>query len=263
MEKIELEAKKREEIRKGLDKLRKQGMIPAVVYGKKLAAFPIMIDRKAFIKNILGSDAGMNAIVTLKVPGGKDVPALTHVVQRDPLTDEILHIDFRHIVMDETIKTRVPVELNGLPIGVKEDGGVLVHGLREVEVECFPTDIPDKLEIDVSALKIGDSLHVSDLAQVAKVKILSTLSEMIANCLPPTKEEEVVAPVPTPEEVAAAAAAPEVAEKEVADKSAPGAAPPKGAPAGAPAAAAAGKPAPAGKPTPAVKTAPAVKTEKK
>jgi large subunit ribosomal protein L25 len=259
MEKIELEAKKREEIRKGLDKVRRRGLIPAVVYGKKHAALPIMIDRKSFIKNILESDAGMNAIVSLKVSGGKEVPVLTHVVQRDPLTDEILHIDFRHIVMDEAIKTKVPVELIGLPMGVKEDGGVLVHGLREVEVECLPTDIPDKLEINVSALKIGDSLHVSDLAQVAKVKILSTPSEMIANCLPPTKEEEVAAPVPTPEEVAAAAAAPEVAEQEVAEKSAPGAAPPKGAPAGAPApagkpaAAAAAKAAPAGKPAQAGK----------
>jgi large subunit ribosomal protein L25 len=129
--------------------------------------------------------------------------------------------------MDEAIKTRVPIELVGLPIGVKETGGVLIHGLREVEVECLPKDIPDKFSIDVSELNIGDSLHVSDLTQVAKVKVLANPSEMIANCSPPTKEEVVAAPIPTPEEVAAAAAAPVVAEEEVKEKSAPGAAPPE------------------------------------
>jgi len=147
------------------------------------------------------------------------------------LTDEILHVDFRHILMDEAIKTKVPIELMGIPIGVKDDGGVLIHGLREVEVKCLPTDIPDKFEIDVSALKIGDSLKVSDLAQVAKVEILTNLSEMIANCSPPTKEEVVAAPVPTPEEVAAAEAAPALAEEKVEEKSAPGAPPPKEKPA--------------------------------
>lgn len=255
MEKIELEAQKREESGKKLKAVRREGLIPAVVYGRKIKPLSIVIDGKNFIRTILRSEAGMNAIVSLKVAGEKTkaIPVLTHEVQRDPLTDEILHVDFRHIVMDEAIKTRVHIELIGLPIGVKETGGVLVSGLREVEVECLPTDIPDKYEIDVSELKIGDSLHVSDLAQVAKVKILTTPTEMIANCSPPTKEEVAPAPIPTPEEVAAAAAAaPEaaeaVAEEKVKEKSAPGAAPAK-APAAAPAKAAA--------------PAPAAKTEKK
>ena len=231
MEKVELEAKKRDEVGKRLKKLRSQELIPAVVYGRKIKSLPIVIDRKIFIKNILESEAGMNMIVSLKIPGeGRAIAVLTHEVQRNSLTDEILHVDFRHIVMDEAIKTKVPVELIGIPTGVKEDGGVLVHGLREVEVECLPTDIPDKFEIDVSALKIGDSLQVSNLAQVAKVKILTIPSEMIANCLPPTKEEVVAAPIPTPEEVAAAEAAPAVAEEEIKEKTPPGAAPPKAKP---------------------------------
>jgi large subunit ribosomal protein L25 len=230
MEKIELEAKKRIEFGKKLGKLRDQGLIPAIVYGKKIQALSIAVDKKSFVKNILLSEAGMNAIVTLKIADekGKGLAVLTHEVQRDPLTDDILHVDFRHILMDEAIKTRVPVELTGLPIGVKDDGGVLVHGLREVEVKCLPTDIPDKFVIDVSALKINDSLHVSDLTKVSKVEILTNPSEMVANCSPPTKEEVVAAPVPTPEEVAAAAAAaPELAEEEIKEKSAPGAPPPK------------------------------------
>ena len=249
MEKIELEASKREEVGKKLKGVRSQGLIPAVVYGRKISPLSISINKKTFVKNILKSDAGMNAIVSLKIAGDKEIPVLTHMVQTNPMTDEILHIDFRHIVMDEAIKTRVPIELTGVPIGVKESGGVLIHGLREVEVECLPTDIPDKFEVDVSALMINDSLHVSDLAQAAKVKILSNPSEMIANCSPPTKEEVVAAPLPTPEEVAAAEAAPAVAEDQVKEKSAPGAPPAKEAN------------APAAK-SPAAKAAP-TKAEKK
>lgn len=231
MEKIELEVKGREEIGKKLKGLRGQGLIPAVVYGKKIKPLPIIIDKKTFIKNILKSEAGMNAIVSLKL-SGKEIRVLTQEVQRDPLSDEILHIDFRHIVMDEAIRTKVPVELLGLPMGVKESEGVLVHGLREVEVECLPGDIPDKFEIDVSTLVIGDSLHVSDLPQVAKVKILTNPTEMVAICSPPTKEEVAPAPIPTPEEVAAAAEVTEaVAEEKVKEKVPPGAAPPEAPPA--------------------------------
>ncbi|MFA4844459.1 MAG: 50S ribosomal protein L25 [Candidatus Margulisiibacteriota bacterium] len=231
MEKIILEAKPREEIGKKLKGLRRQGLVPAVVYGKKIKALALAIDGKSFIKQILRSVAGRNAIVTLKVAGGKvkDISVLTQEVQMNPLTDEILHVDFRHIVMDEAIRTRVRIELTGIPLGVKETGGVLVHGLREVEVECLPGNIPDKFLIDVSALNINDSLHVSDLAITAKVKVLTTPTEMIANCSPPTKEEVVAAPIPTPAEVAAAATegAAAVADEKVKEKSAPGAPPAK------------------------------------
>lgn len=232
MEKIELEAKPREVIGKKIKSLRRQGLIPAVVYGKKLKSLALAIETKNFIKQILKSSAGRNAIVTLKIVGGKtkDIAVLTQEVQINPLTDEILHVDFRHIVMDEAIRTRVRVELTGIPLGVKETGGVLVHGLREIEVECLPGNIPDKFLIDVSALNINDSLHVSDLAKTAKVKILTTLTEMIANCSPPTKEEVVAAEVPTPAEVAAAAVTDgsvAVADEKVKEKSAPGAPPAK------------------------------------
>lgn len=227
MEKVELEAKERADVK--LKKIRQAGLIPAVVYGKKFKSVSVSVDRKIFVKNILGSESGMNALVSLKL-GTKTVPAITHEVQRDPLTDEILHIDFRHIVMDEAIRTKVPVELSGAPIGVKESGGVLVHGQREVEVECLPGNIPDKFVVDVSPLKINDSFHVSDLPKIEKVKVLTAASEMIAICSPPTKEEEVAPPVPTPGEVPAAAGAAEaVAEEKVKEKAPPGAAPGKAA----------------------------------
>ncbi|MFH1386075.1 MAG: 50S ribosomal protein L25 [bacterium] len=224
MEKIELEAKERIEVRKDLKKLRQAGFVPAVVYGKKITSFPVSIDNKTFVKTILKSEAGMNAIVTLKI-GGKSLAVLTQAVQIDPLTDELLHVDFRNIAMDEAIRTKVHVELTGIPIGVKEGGGILVHGLREVEVECLPTSIPDKFIIDVTPLNINESFHVSDLAKDAKVKILSEPQEMIATCAPPTKEEVVEAPIPTPSEVPSDVAADAVADEKVKEKSAPGAIP--------------------------------------
>lgn len=250
MDIVELEAKEREERGKKLKGLRKQGLIPAVVYGKKFKSLPVMIDRKTFEKKILASGAGKNALISLKLAGAKDVSVITSDIQRNPLNDDILHIDFSYIVMDEAIRTKVPIELTGLPIGVKETGGILIHGLREVEVECLPRDIPDKFTIDVSELQIGDSRHVSDLVTSAKVKLVTNPSEMIANCSPPTKEEEVAAPIPTPEEVAAAAAAAE------------GVVPAEGeAKAAAPAAAAPAKEKGAKEEAPAAK--PAAKTEKK
>ncbi len=237
MVKVELKANKREELGKKTKKLRAQGLVPAVVYGRKFKSTAIAIPLKEFDMKVLRSEAGLNLIFTLKLSEdgkGKSVPVITYNVQRNPLTDEIIHLDFKHVIMDEAIKAEVPVELIGLPIGVKEGGGVLVHGLREIEVKCLPGDIPDKFEIEVSALEINNSLHVSDLEISKKVEVLVPLEEMIANVSPPTKEEEVVPPPLTPEEEAAAAAAAEGAEavagEEVKEKSPPGAAPAEKAP---------------------------------
>jgi large subunit ribosomal protein L25 len=232
MSKLELKASKREEKGKKNKKLRSQGLIPAVVYGHKFKSTAISINAKEFTKKVLQSEAGRNLLFTLKVSDegkAKAVPVITQAVDYDPLTDNILHVDFMHIVMDEVIKAKIRVELTGIPTGVKDDGGVLVHGLREIEVKCLPGDIPDKYVVDVSALGINDGLHVSDLKISKNVEVLVPLTEMIANVSPPTKEEEVAVPVPTPEEAAAAAEGAEgaeaVAAEEVKEKSAPGAAP--------------------------------------
>lgn len=221
---IELEAQKRELLGKKADKLRKIGLIPAVVYGRKISPVVVAVEKKPFVK-ILASPSGKNTIINLKVEG-KSLPVLAHEIQYNVLDDEIIHIDFNHVVMDELVKAKIPVVLVGVPVGVKESGGVLVHGLREIEVECLPGDIPDNYEVDVTALSINQSLHVSDLAKDAKVKITSNPSEMVASCSPPTKEEEVAAPISTPAEVPSDQAA-AVADEQVKEKSAPGAAPAK------------------------------------
>jgi len=242
--KVELKAKKREEIGKMNKKVRLQGLIPAVVYGRKFKATPVAIDAKEFKKKVLASEAGHNLLFTLKMTDdgkAQSVPVITQDIQRNPMTDVIIHLDFKHVVMDEAIKTQVPVELIGTPMGVKEEGGVLVHGLREVEIKCLPGDIPDKFEVNVAELAINTSLHVSDLKLDKKIEILSDPTEMLAQVTPPTKEEEVV-PTLTPEEALAAGEAVEgaeaVADEAVKEKAAPGAAPAekeKAAPAAAPA----------------------------
>jgi large subunit ribosomal protein L25 len=248
MAKVELKASKREEKGKKNKKVRAQGLVPAVVYGRKFKATSVAIPLKEYTKNVLQSEAGRNLIFTLKVSEdgkARAIPVITQGLDRNPLTDEIIHLDLMHVSMDEAIRTRVPVELKGLPMGVKESEGVLVHGLREIEIKCLPGDIPDKYEVDVSALEINQSLHVSDLKVSKTVEILAAPTEMIATVSPPTKEEEVVPPPLTPEEVAAAAEAAEGAEavagEGVKEKAPPGAAP------GTPGAAAAEKPAPEGK----------------
>jgi len=227
---VELKAKIRDTKGK---KSRQAGMIPAVIYGRKFKPTSLSLDTKEFTKKVLQSEAGENLIFTLKINqngDSQDVPVITHGIQVDPITDELLHVDLMQVIMDELITAHVPIELAGIAFGVKEEGGVLVHGLGELEIECMPADIPDKITINVQELKINHSLHVSDLKIDSKIKILSNPDEMVASVKPPTKEEEVVAG-PTPEEVLAApgeeGAVPAAAEGEKAP-AAKGAAPAAG-----------------------------------
>ncbi|MFA5034804.1 MAG: 50S ribosomal protein L25 [Candidatus Margulisiibacteriota bacterium] len=233
MKKVELAAEKRDGIgTKKVKALRTKGLIPAIVYGKKMKPVAVAIDNKSFLSKILGSETGKNTIATLKL-GGSDLQVLTQEIQYDYMNGKILHIDFAHVLMDEVVKAKISIELTGIPAGVKESGGILVHGLREVEVECLPGDIPEKFHVEVVGLMINDSLHVSDLPK-GKYKVLSSAAEMIAACVPPAKEE-VVAPVAAATPVAGeAAAATAVADEKVKEKAAPGAAPAKAAPAGKP-----------------------------
>ena len=199
MEKVELEAKLRGKTGRASSRVfRREGKIPAVVYGKEIKSFSVLIDLKMFSKTISG-DAGFNVLIDLKMSDhgkAKSQLVLTQEIQRNPLTGEIIHVDFHKIILTEKIKANVPVELiGGTPIGVKEDGGILIHGLREVEVKCLPTEIPEKFELNVSEFKIGDTYHVSDLTVDKEVEVLTLSTEMLANVAPPAKEEE-LAPAP-------------------------------------------------------------------
>lgn len=202
MEKVELEAKKRELV--GTAKSRNSrlsGFIPAIVYGKGMDSIPIEVDSKKFVK-IISSKAGRNVIINLKITSDGKVqtaPVLTHDVQKNPINDSIIHVDFYRIKMEEEIKTKIPIVLAGEAVGVKLDGGILVHGLREIEIKCLPVNIPNKFEIDVSSLKIGNSLHVSDLKVEKDITVLTPPAEILVTISAPTREEEVVAPPAAPE----------------------------------------------------------------
>ena len=206
---ISLEAARRAGVGKGAArKLRAGGRIPAVYYGRGEEAIPLEVDLKA-LEAVIHSADGSNVIVDLKVPGAqaKDRKALIREIQRHPVEGSILHLDLQHISLTERITVEVPIVLVGTPTGVKDAGGILEHLLREVEVECLPTDIPSKLEVDVSALSIGDTLHVSDI-KAERVEIKTESDRAIATVVPPTILEE-----PKPEE-AAAPAEPELIAKE-------------------------------------------------
>jgi large subunit ribosomal protein L25 len=188
---LSLKTERRSEVGKGVArKLRMTGQIPAVYYGRGEDPIALVVGLKE-LEDVIHTAEGSNVIVDLKVGG--DAPerkALIREIQRDPVMGNILHLDLQHISLTERIVVEVPVVLLGVPTGVKDGGGILEHLLREVEVECLPTDIPSKLEIDVSALNIGDSLHVSDL-KAERVTIKTDMDRAIAAVVPPTILEEV------------------------------------------------------------------------
>jgi len=187
-----LKSARRSEAGKGVArKLRQSGRIPAVYYGRGEEPIPLVIGLKELEEIILTAE-GSNVIVDLKVEGdgAGDRKALIREIQRDPVAGSILHLDLQHISLTERITVEVPVVLIGTPVGVKDGGGILEHLLREVEVECLPTDIPSKLEVEVSGLAIGDSLHVSDI-RAERVTIKTEADRAIATVVPPTILEEV------------------------------------------------------------------------
>jgi large subunit ribosomal protein L25 len=187
-------------------KLRAGGRVPAVFYGRGEPSIPLVVGLRD-VEQVIHSGSGSNVILDVKVEGdaAKDRKALIREIQRDPVSGQILHLDFQHISLTERITVEVPVVLVGTPTGVKDAGGILEHLMREVEVECLPTDIPARIEVDVSGLAIGDTLHVSDL-KAERVSIKTEADRAIAAVVPPTILEEVKpveeAAAPEPELIA-------------------------------------------------------------
>lgn len=192
MEEVSLEVKLREKTGKEVaKKLRKQGLIPGVVYGAEGKTIAIQVPVKNF-SQILHSGFGENVLITLNITNGKtqSKKVLIKEIQHDPVRGNIVHIDFHHIQLTQKVTVKVPVILVGLADGVKNQGGILQYILREIEVECLPTDIPAKVEVDVTPLRIGDSIHVRDI-KLEKATILTDPAGTLASVVPPTKEEEV------------------------------------------------------------------------
>jgi large subunit ribosomal protein L25 len=182
----------------GARKARAAGQIPGVIYGHGEEPVPVAIGDREF-HTALRSHKGGNALVSLKLDGG-EVTALVREAQYDPVSHAVLHLDFQLISLTETVEVEVTLHPVGVPAGVKDGGGILEMIIRQVEVRCLPTAIPDQLDIDVSALQIGGSVHVRDI-KVEGLTILTDMDATVATVVAPTVEE---APVAT-EAVAATA----------------------------------------------------------
>ncbi len=168
--------------------LRRAGKVPGVIYGHGRAAEPVVVETAALAKMLVGISAG-TTIVDVAVDGRAPVKALIREIQRDALRPaEILHLDFYEVRADEQITLAVPVHLVGIPDGVRNFGGVLDHSLRELEIEVLPSDIPEHVELDVTALAIGHSLFVRDL-KIEKARILNDPDTPVCTVVAPRTEE--------------------------------------------------------------------------
>jgi large subunit ribosomal protein L25 len=192
-------------------RVRREGKIPAVVYGASKDSLSVSVDPRHVLR-ILRSDSGHNTIFDLALDGGERTKAMIVDWQYEPIKGHLLHIDLKRIAMDKALRVSVPIILQGVPAGVKTEGGILEQMLREVEIECLPADIPSHIDVDVSELTFGKVLRVSDLPHNPKLKFLSDANQPVAHVT--SVKEEVVA---TPEAVAAEAGAvpaePEVIKK--------------------------------------------------
>lgn len=192
MEEILLEAELREE--KGSAKareLRSKGYLPSIVYSHGKEALSIKIPKGSLLK-LMHQHRLEGVILTLKIKDDKKAkgrPCLVKEMQLDPVKEDIIHVDFNEISLTETIKVNVPIETRGESVGVKQEGGSLEHILWELEVECLPTNMPKNIEIDISALKLGDAIHVKDITFPEGVKSLSDPEAIVLHIAAPMKEE--------------------------------------------------------------------------
>lgn len=208
---LKLVAERREGAGKGVArKLRAAGRVPAVVYGRGMEPIPVSVDAKE-LYHVLHR-GGANVLLDLVVDGEPHL-ALAREVQRDHIRNRYVHVDFLAVSRTEKITVSVPIQVIGESVGVKA-GGVLEHHLWEVEAECLPGDVPEAIEVDVSALGVGDSLKVGDLVAPEGVEIVSPPEELVLAVVPPQAREVAAVPVAAEAEGPAAEAAGESGEGE-------------------------------------------------
>ncbi len=208
-----LEATTRDSIGKNeARRTRRQGKVPAVLYGGDGAeAVPISVEPRALLK-ILHSESGANTLISLKLAGAGDTRVLVKEYQLDPITHQILHADFYRVAMDRMLQVTVPVVVRGEAPGVKQQGGILEFVHRELDIECLPADIPENIVIDVSGLMLHQGVRVRDIATDAKWKAVSDPEMMLVHVILP-KAEEAAASAEGAAAAPAVAAEPEVIKK--------------------------------------------------
>jgi large subunit ribosomal protein L25 len=211
MAEVSLEVSRREQGGKNVARrLRAAGKVPAVVYGAHRDPVTIEVDRKNISELIQKSEHGIRSIFLLKMSGSdQQRHAMIKDLQIDPISRRLTHIDFVRVLMDEVIRTSVPVHINGTALGVKE-GGILDWQLRELHIECLPNAIPDAIEVDVTPLGSHDYLHVRDLKVAEGVKVLDDAERIVVGV---THMKAEVVETPAAEGAVATAAEPEVIKK--------------------------------------------------
>jgi large subunit ribosomal protein L25 len=192
-------------------RIRREGRIPAVVYGEAHAAESVSVNPKDLLR-ILHSESGANTLISLKIDGKGDARVLVKEYQLHPVEQNLLHADFYLVAMDKVLRVTVPVHLTGVAKGIKEQGGIVDFVHREVVLECLPADIPEHITVDVTELMLHDGVRVRDLDTGGKWKPVSDGDMLIVHVIAPKAEPEPVA-------ADAAAAAPTApAEPEVIKK---------------------------------------------
>jgi len=187
-------------------RLRASGHVPAVVYGGAIEeAVPVSVDPKTLLR-ILHSDSGVNTLIDLELEGSDSTQVLVKDFQLDPISSELLHVDFYRLAMDKAITVNVPVTLIGEAIGVKQEGGLVDFVTREIQVECLPVEIPEHIEVDVQGLSIGDGVRLRDVVEGVVWKPISELDTLLVHVVPPKVEEEPEEEETTAEEAAASEA---------------------------------------------------------
>lgn len=205
-----LKADSRKVTGKKVKNLRKEGYIPAVLYGHNIKSRNLSVKLKIFEK--IYQQAGESSLIDLIIDKEKPVKVIIQDIQEDPLTGRIFHIDFYQVKMTEKLHTRAELRFVGEALAVKELNGILVTNLKEVEIECLPQNLIHEIKVDLSSLKTFDNLiYVSDLEIPENIKILNASQDVVASVQPPRREE--IEEVRKPEEIP-------VAEKEASEKEA-------------------------------------------
>ena len=194
MEQIDLKAQVRKKTGKGPARtLRREGRIPAVLYGQKTESIMLSIDIREFEKIVKKANIG-SLLLNLQIQNGKTLtrPAMIKELQTNPVTGAFIHIDFYEIDMQRKIRVSVPVVARGKSVGV-ENGGLLQIVRRELELFCLPTAIPRAIEVDVTNLEIGDAIHIEEITLPAEVELQEEADFTVVTVLAPKVEEEIVA----------------------------------------------------------------------
>jgi large subunit ribosomal protein L25 len=192
MEELFLDAEVREEIGRGKTKgMRDKGFVPAVIYADGKDALSLKLSHRQLVQ-LVHQHRIEGVIINLNIKDDKkhkSRPCLIKEIQHDPVHGEIVHVDFNQISLTDEIKVNIPIVVKGEAVGVKLEGGSLEHILWELEVECLPVNIPKNIEVDVSSLKLGESIHVKDIIVPSGVKILNDPGSIILSVAAPMKEE--------------------------------------------------------------------------